>query len=132
MWAYKFIKKETRTHVPSFQTFFFQNQELLQLWYEDETEPYEGRVSFWMRCLKYFGHLFIFFTILVSVIGAQDQEFVGYCNRRLSCFSQCNRAFFPSLACQDVADEIIELNGNTFNKFYKYPKPSYVKQNFQE
>lgn len=39
MWAYKFLVKETRLQVPKYRTFFFQNQELLNLWYEDETEP---------------------------------------------------------------------------------------------
>ena len=70
MWAYKFINKDTRLHVPSFKTFFFQNQELLQLWYEDETVELEERVSFAMRCLRYSGHLFILFVALVKVIDA--------------------------------------------------------------
>jgi len=53
MWAYKFVHKDTKLDVPRFKTFFYQNQDLLKLWYEDESEPQEDRVSFAMRCLKY-------------------------------------------------------------------------------
>lgn len=84
-----------------------------------------------MRCLRYCGHLFILFVALVKVIDAQDHEFNIQCKNRLNCFSGCNRAFFPYLACQDINGEVIELNGNVFDKFYKYPDPTYVKQNFR-
>ena len=109
MWAYKFINKDTRLNVPSFKTFFFENQELLQLWYEDETVEIEERVNFAMRLLRYCGHLFILFLVLVKVIGAQDHDFNYQCKQRLHCFSSCNRAFFPMLACQDIKGEVIEL-----------------------
>ena len=72
MWAYKFITKDTRLQVPRFKTFFFANQELLQLWYEDEYSSLEERVNFPMRCLKYFAHLFILWVIVVAVIDADD------------------------------------------------------------
>lgn len=132
MWAYKFLNKDTRLQVPSFKTFMFQNQEWLQLWYEDETVELEDRVNFAMRCLRYSGHLFILFCVMIIMINSQDAENQNFCDRRLHCYSSCNRAFFPSLSCQIVENEVIELHGNRFDKFYKYPKPNYVKKNFQD
>lgn len=35
MWAYKFIKKDTRLQVPSFWTFLKQNHDILKLWCEE-------------------------------------------------------------------------------------------------
>lgn len=79
MWAYKFINRDTRLNVPTFKTFFFHNQELLQLWYEDESLELEDRVNFAMRCLRYSGHLFILFVVLVKVISAEDHTFHFQC-----------------------------------------------------
>jgi hypothetical protein len=45
---------------------------------------------------------------------------------RLNCYDSCNKAFFPSLFCQKVDHIRIELNGNVFDSFYKYPNPTYV------
>lgn len=85
-----------------------------------------------MRCLKYVAHLFILFIIMVTVIDAEDATFHDNCQERLNCFSNCNRAYFPSLACKDVENEVVEVYGNKFDRFYKYPKPDYVKLNFEQ
>lgn len=73
MWAYKFLHKETRLQVPKFRTFFFQNQDLLKLWYEDETEMVlEDRVPFYMRVMKYMASLCILFSVLVWLMFSED------------------------------------------------------------
>ena len=104
MWAYKYLKKETKLHVPGFNTFFYQNQDLLKLWYEDETEPLEDRISFGMRALKFFAHLCIQLVILYSFCEAEDKYFQDTCSRRLECYNGCNKAYFPSLACKYLTD----------------------------
>jgi hypothetical protein len=48
---------------------------------------------------------------------------------RLNCYDSCNKAYFPSLFCSQIDDIKIELNGNVFDKFYKYPNPEYVMAN---
>jgi hypothetical protein len=45
---------------------------------------------------------------------------------RLNCQDSCNKAYFPSLFCEKIEDVKIELNGNIFENFYKYPDPDYV------
>lgn len=70
MWAYKFLQKETKLQVPRFKTFFYQNQDLLVLWYEDQNEPVEDRIPFSMRCLKYVAHMCILFAIMVALINS--------------------------------------------------------------
>lgn len=100
MWAYKFLHKETRLQVPKFKTFFFQNQDLLKLWYEDETETVlEDRVPFYMRAMKYMATLTILFSVLVLLMFSKDSEYQQICDQRLTCYGYCNNAFFPSLFC---------------------------------
>lgn len=48
---------------------------------------------------------------------------------RLNCYDSCNKAYFPSLFCNQIDDIKIELNGNVFDRFYKYPNPEYVMNN---
>lgn len=72
MWAYKYLKKDTKLQVPKMKTFFYQNQDLLRLWYEDENEPMEDRISFGLRCLKYLGHLCILFSTVFAFINSED------------------------------------------------------------
>ena len=127
MWAYKYLHKETKLQVPKFKTFFYQNQDLLKLWYEDMEQPLEDRVNFYMRSLKYIAHLSILFIILIALNDSQDEEFRGVCDRRLTCYNSCNKAFFPSLLCKQERDTVIELYGNRFTSFYKYLDPSFVK-----
>ena len=117
MWSYKYLNKDTKLHVPKFKTFFFQNQELLNLWYEDETEPLEERIHFAMRCLKYVAHLFILFVLIIAIIDARDLEHYKHCDQRLKCYNNCNKAFFPSLLCQQfkkpkLKEYVIEVKGN--------------------
>ena len=86
-----------------------------------------------MRTLKYVAHLCIQLVILYAFTEAEDKYFLDTCARRLECFNSCNKAYFPSLACKDLSDLTpplsyeIELNGNTFDSFYKYPNPAWVK-----
>lgn len=91
-----------------------------------------------MRCLKYIAHLCIQLAILVAMIDAQDKFFSSLCNKRLDCYNGCNKAYFPSLFCQNTTHftydekEIkykITMNGNDFTTFYKYPDPNYVIEN---
>lgn len=131
MWAYKFIQKDSRLHVPRFKTFFYQNQEILRLWYEDENEPLEDRIPFYARSLKYIGHLCILFIILMALINAQDDVYNNICNNRLNCYNDCSESFFPSLLCGQYNQSVyITLNGNNFTNFYKYPDPNYVLTHF--
>jgi hypothetical protein len=82
MWAYKFLQKDTKLDVPKFKTFVYQNQDLLKLWYEDEQERLEDRISFAMRCLKYGAHLCILLVILISLFNNSDESFDQICSRR--------------------------------------------------
>ena len=69
--------------------------------------------------------------ILVALINSKDLVFQEICDHRLSCFNNCNKAYFPSLYCSDIKtqdlDYNITMNGNVFTNFYKYPDPEYVK-----
>ena len=136
MWAYKYIQKETKLEVPKFKVFLFQNQDLLKLWYEDESEPMEDRISFAMRFLKYSVELFMQLVILFVLLNSKDEEFQKVCSKRLGCYNNCNNAYFPSLVCRDIKnfelDYKIDIHGNTFDTFYKYPDPEFVKANEEE
>lgn len=82
MWAYKFLQKDTKLQVPKFKTFVYQNQDLLKLWYEDESEPLEDRISFAMRCLKYGAQICMQMTILYAFINSRDLFYHKICNQR--------------------------------------------------
>jgi hypothetical protein len=143
MWAYKFLQKETHTQVPYFQTFFFENQEMLNLWFESETESLEDRPPFYLRFLKYGTQLLMLLLVTVAVVGQEGTAFNRMCDRRLECFNACSQMYFPSLFCQDANSWIdgsagfpkprplrIVLNGNSFENFYKFPMPEYVRDNY--
>jgi len=53
MWAYKYLHKDSRTNVPKYWTFLKSNHDMLKLWFEDQTEPLNDRVSFPVRCIKF-------------------------------------------------------------------------------
>lgn len=132
MWAYKYTQKETKLYVPKFNSFFFQNQDILKLWYEDQSEPLEDRVGFAMRVFKYSVQIFIQLAILVWLIGSEDSEFFKVCDKRHECYNTCDATYFPSLICNNTKDYDLDikivLNNNTFDRFYKYPDPKTVKK----
>ena len=68
MWAYKFMKKETRLQVPSFSTFLKENHDLLKLWCEEVSEPLEDRIIFPLRILRFATYFFLLFLIVVALI----------------------------------------------------------------
>ena len=47
--------------------------------------------------------------------------------------SSCHKAYFPSMLCEDVNEEVndikIVIHGNTFNRFYQFPNPEFVYKN---
>lgn len=82
MWAYKFIKKETRLQVPSFSTFLKQNHDILKLWCEEVHEPVEDRIIFPLRILRFTNYFFLLFLIIVALIGPQDKYYNDECYKR--------------------------------------------------
>ena len=69
MWAYKFLRKETRLQVPTFWSFIKQNHDILKLWCEEVWEPYEDRTIFVLRIAKFFTYLLMMFLIVVALIN---------------------------------------------------------------
>lgn len=133
MWAYKYMQKETKLQVPSFKSFFYENQELLALWFENESEELlEDRPPFAMRCLKYLTQLSFLLVSVILLVDAKDMGYSQNCEKRLECFNNCNNMYFPSLFCDGITTTVagtpikIELNGNVFDTFYKFPEPNYV------
>jgi hypothetical protein len=82
MWAHKFIRKETRSHVPKYKTFIFQNHDLLKMWFEDMAETQEDRCSFCIRGLRWLAGVAILFIFTYLVISPQDKYFNTECNKR--------------------------------------------------
>jgi hypothetical protein len=73
MWAYKFIKKETRLQVPTFNTFLKQNHDILKLWCEEVQEPLEDRMMFGLRILRFTNYFFLLFLIVVALVNPQEE-----------------------------------------------------------
>lgn len=82
MWAYKFIKKETRLQVPSFKTFLKQNHDILKLWCEEVQEPLEERIIFPLRILRFVVYFFMLFLLIVGLINPQDSYYQEQCFKR--------------------------------------------------
>ena len=76
--------------------------------------------------MKYIANCCILFSILVALLFSKDSEYKEKCNNRLDCYNSCNKAFFPSLFCQETDDFEIHIQGNIYHKFFKYPDPNFV------
>jgi len=55
-----------------------------------------------------------------------DEDLTNLFGRRQECYNQCNKAYFPSLVCEYIQDVRIDLYGNAFTEFFKYPDPAFV------
>ena len=66
---------------------------------------------------------------VILLIDAKDETYNDICNRRLHCHNECSKMYFPSTFCDviDDPDLKIDLMGNEFRNFWKFPDPSYVK-----
>ena len=82
MWAYKIIRKETRSHVPKFGPFLRQNHDLLKFWYEEETEPLEDRTNFLLRFLRFSCYLLLLFLFVNVIINPKDSYYHSECGKR--------------------------------------------------
>lgn len=82
MWAQRFIKKETRTQVPTFRKFLMQNHDLLKLWFEDTLESPEDRMGFLLRILRFLATLCIMFIFVYVIISPRDLYYDQECNKR--------------------------------------------------
>ncbi len=72
MWAYKFLRKDTRLQVPTFKTFMRQNHDLLKLWFEEEHEPLEERINFILRVFRFLVYIMILIIIEYALINPND------------------------------------------------------------
>ncbi len=117
MWAYKFLKKETRLQVPSFWTFLRENHDILKLWCEEVTEPLEDRTIFPLRILRFTCYIFLLFLLVVGLIHPRDKYYKEECTKRTECYTDCNKAFFPEIDCVQ-SNVQFKYNGIRYNRFY--------------
>ena len=82
MWAYKFIRNETRMQVPTFSTFLKQNHDLLKLWCEETHEPVEDRINFLLRILRFGCYFFLLFILVVAMVDPKDKFYSDECEKR--------------------------------------------------
>lgn len=82
MWAYNFVKKETRLQVPTWWTFLKQNHDLLKLWCEEEQEAYEDRTNFLLRSIRFINYLLLLFLIICALINPQESFYAEECLKR--------------------------------------------------
>ena len=55
--------------------------------------------------------------------------FLNWFYYRLNCMTSCNKAYFPSMLCEEVTDVKIVMHGNTYDRFYRFPNPEFVREN---
>jgi hypothetical protein len=126
MWAYKFMKKETRLQVPTFSTFLKQNHDLLKLWCEETHEPPEDRTIFPLRILRFFVYLLLLFLLIVALIHPKDTYYREECYKRTVCYTECSKGYFPEISC--IENPItFKYNGNRYKKFYTFKRPEVKK-----
>lgn len=82
MWAQRFIKKETRTQVPTFRKFLTQNHDLLKLWFEDSLEAPEDRMTFPLRILRFLATTCLLFIFVYAIIYPRDVYYDQECKKR--------------------------------------------------
>jgi len=79
MWAYKFLNKDSRLYVPTLKTFLKQNHDLLKLWFEEEHEPPDERINFWIRMLRFITYLLLAVVMEYALIDPQDKYYHDTC-----------------------------------------------------
>lgn len=82
MWAYKFLKKETRLQVPSWWTFLKENHDLLKLWCEEVHEPMEDRTIFVVRLIRFLNYVMLLFLLICALIDPKDRYYSEECFKR--------------------------------------------------
>lgn len=108
--------------MPSFRTFLKQNHDILKLWCEEDHEPLENRTNFGLRILRFTTYFFMLFLIVCGLVGPQDRFYSQECNKRMECYTDCNKAFFPEMKCSRSAIQF-RYAGNRYNKFYEFKRP---------
>jgi hypothetical protein len=126
MWAYKFIKKDTRLQVPSFWTFLKQNHDILKLWCEEVQEPPDERIIFPLRIIRFGTYFFLLFLIVTALIHPRDIYYTEECYKRTVCYTECSKSYFPEIACTE-SPITFKYNGNRYNNFFSYKRPD-IKQ----
>lgn len=58
--------------MPKLKTFLIQNHDLLKLWFEDQLEPFEDRMIFPLRILRFLATTFLLFIFVYVIIDPQD------------------------------------------------------------
>lgn len=75
MWLYNFLRKETRTNVPTFWTFLRSNHDTVKMWLENTSEPMAIRVSFSLRFIRWLIEVCILFLFVFAMIGPEGREY---------------------------------------------------------
>ena len=123
MWLYKFINKESRTHVPTFWTFLRTNHDSIKMWLENTAEPLHLRIHFALRVIRWITSACILFLFVYAMIGPQGEYYMKECEKRLECYNACNKAFFPQLSCERQDKMNFFFKWNHYTEMYLFTKP---------
>ena len=124
MWAYEFVKKDTRYKVLTLKTFMKQNHDLPKLWYEEEHIPKEIRTNFYLRFWKFFTLINFLVIFVYTLIDFQDDYYQGMWDRRKTCLNYWDQDYFPVLTWKELTNITLTYNGANYNKFFIYQPPS--------
>jgi len=124
MWAYEFVKKDTRYKVTGLKNFLKINHDLPKLWYEEDNVQPEMRTNFFMRVLKFYTYFNLLIIFVYTLIDFDDQYYLDTCHQRTEWYNYWNNDFFPDLQCQDSSANQLDYMGNIYDNLYEYPQPT--------
>jgi len=120
MWAYRIIQKETRRFVPTFKTFFLQNNDITKIFFEKHF-LLEGEVySFPISLGKFIFYLSLMLLFSISFLKTTDYQSYDECYQRNVCLQSCITNDFPKHHCEKIENYTFYYGGNTFTQLYKY------------
>ena len=96
------------------------SHDLLWMWDEELTIPYEDRYGFWIRLVRFCVLQGILMCAIVFLYGDHGKYLTDMCDRRKECMNECNSDFFPDLMCQSRGISLT-YSGNEYQKLYYYP-----------
>lgn len=106
--------------MPTLSSHLTSSHDLLWLWEEELTIPYEDRYGFWIRGLRFLVLQGILLCTVVFLFGTHSRYLSHMCDRRKECMNSCSGDFFPDLTCRSHGLSLAYA-GNTYDNLYLYP-----------
>ena len=121
MWAYRLLRKETKKFVPTFKTFFLQNNDITKIFFEKHF-LLEGEVySFPISLGKFIFYVSLLMLFSMVLLNTMNKYAINMCFNRDVCYQATVSANYPLNAdAYELPNTSFTYGEITYTKLYKY------------